>query len=43
MQEKSTELQMQKELDAYKSNNSTAKSYFTSMKEISSWLTSKEK
>lgn len=34
---------IQKELDAYKSNNSSAKQYFTSMKEISSWLATKEK
>ena len=34
---------IQKELDAYKSDNSTAKQFFTSMKEISSWLATKEK
>ena len=34
---------IQKELDAYKADNSTAKSYFISMKEISMWLKEKEK
>ncbi len=34
---------IQKELDAYKKDNSTAKQFFTSMKEISSWLATKEK
>jgi hypothetical protein len=29
---------IQKELDAYASNSSSFKSYFTSMKEISEWL-----
>jgi len=43
MQKDIVKTQMQKELDAYKVNNSTAKPYFTSMKEISSWLASKEK
>lgn len=35
--------QMQKELEAYKAGTSSAKSYFTSMKEISSWLATKTK
>jgi len=43
MQKDIIKTQIQKELDAYKANNSTAKSYSTSMKEISSWLASKEK
>ena len=34
---------MKKELDAYIKDNSKAKQLFTSMKEISSWLATKEK
>jgi len=34
---------MKDALEAYKANNSSAKQYFTSMKEISSWLNTKEK
>lgn len=34
---------MQEELDAYKKEKSSLKSYFTSMKEISDWLASKGK
>jgi len=34
---------MQKELDAYLEDNSKAKKLFTSMKEISNWLATKEK
>jgi hypothetical protein len=35
--------EIQKELDAYKADNSTAKSYFLSMKEISQWLKEEKK
>ena len=34
---------MQKDLDAYKADNSSAKQLFASMKEISDWLKAKEK
>lgn len=34
---------MQKELEAYKKKTGSTKSYFTSMKEISSWLATKTK
>jgi len=34
---------MKKELNAYIKDNSKAKQLFTSMKEISSWLATKEK
>jgi len=34
---------IQKELDTYIKDNSTAKQLFTSMKEISVWLATKEK
>ena len=33
---------MKNALDAYKADTTSAKPYFTSMKEISSWLTKKE-
>ena len=34
---------MQTALQSYKADNTTAKHYFTSMKEISSWLIKQEK
>jgi len=34
---------MQDALDAYKADITSAKPYFTSMKEISSWLETREK
>ena len=44
MQEKKElQIKIQKELDAYMADNSKFKSYFTSMKEISEWLTKESK
>jgi len=43
MQDKELVELMQKELNAYLQDNSKAKKLFTSMKEISSWLATKEK
>ena len=43
MQETKIIVSIQKELDAYIKDPSVAKQYFTSMKEISSWLATKEK
>ena len=40
---KELQTKMQEALDAYKADNTSAKPYFTSMKEISSWLAKKEK
>jgi len=36
-------LRIQKELDAYIADNSTAKALFSSMKEMTEWLKSQEK
>ncbi len=42
-QKQDIQKKMQDALEAYKVDNSTAKQYFTSMKEISDWLNTKEK
>ena len=43
MQDKELSELMKKELKIYLNDNSKAKQLFTSMKEISSWLATKEK
>ena len=43
MKEKELVQSMQKDLDIYKADNSSAKQLFASMKEISDWLKTQEK